>query len=47
MATIMTTHIPMNDVPAASQLCPGILIHIMESDQLPGMRMPSDMDRHQ
>jgi hypothetical protein len=47
MATIITTHIPMNAAAAPSQDCPGILIQAMDMVQPPGMGMPPDMDAHQ
>src|SRR5437870_3317188 len=45
MATIITTHIPINVVPAASQVCPAILIHAMDMVQPPGIGIPSDIDQ--
>ncbi|MBZ5499744.1 MAG: hypothetical protein LAP85_25375 [Acidobacteriia bacterium] len=47
MAAIITTHIPMNEAAASSQVCPGILIHAIDMVQPPGIAMPPDMDPHQ
>src|SRR5262245_16352493 len=44
IATIITIHIPRNDAPAPSQLCPGILIHAMDMVQPPAIGMPPDID---
>jgi hypothetical protein len=30
IAAIITTHIPTNDAPASSHVCPGIRIHIID-----------------
>ena len=51
MANIITSHIAMNEAAAMPQLCPGILIHIIDMVQPPGMAippdtlMPGDLDR--
>ncbi len=47
MATIITTHIPMNEAAAPSQVCPGILIHAIDMVQPPGIAMPPELDPHQ
>ena len=46
MATIITTHIPRNDVAAPSHVCPGILIHAIDIVQPPGIGISpvADMD---
>src|SRR5262249_45553406 len=41
IATIITIHIPRNDAPAPSQLCPGIFIHAMDMVQPPAIGMPA------
>jgi hypothetical protein len=49
MATIITTHIAVNDAAAADQVCPGIRIHAIDIVQPPGIAIPpvADMDaRH-
>src|SRR6266851_1781774 len=49
IATIITTHMPMNDAAASGHVCPGIRIHIIDIVQPPGIRIPriADMDAHQ
>src|SRR2546426_6964417 len=47
IATIITTHIPMNEAAAPRALWPGIRIHVIDMIQPPGMRMPPGMDPHQ
>jgi hypothetical protein len=47
MATIITTHIPMNEAAAPSHVCPDILIQAIDMVQPPGIGIPPDMDRHQ
>ena len=49
IATIITTHVPMNDVAAPGHVCPGIRIHAIDIDQPPGIGIPpiADMDVHQ
>jgi hypothetical protein len=37
IATIITTHIPTKEAPAASQVCPGIRIHTMDIVHPPGI----------
>src|SRR5215472_11862035 len=45
IATIIASHIPTNTAAAESQVWPGIVIHIILMVQLPGIRMPPDIDR--
>jgi len=47
IATIITSHIPMNDAAAPTQLCPGIRIHAIDIVQPPGIGIPSAMEPHQ
>ena len=46
IATIITTHIPMNDAAAADQVRPGICIQAIDMVQPPGIAIPpiADMD---
>src|SRR5437879_5827925 len=46
MATIITTHVTMNEAAAPTQVCPGILIHAIDLVQPPGIAMPPDMETH-
>ena len=46
IATIITVHMPRNTPAAASQLWPGILIHVIDIVQPPGIVMPPSMDLH-
>ncbi len=45
MATIIATHMATNTAAAASQLCPGMRIHIIDIVQPPGMAIPSAIVR--
>lgn len=45
MATIMASHMSMNIVADAVQVCPGIRIHIMDIVQPPGMSIPPPIER--
>jgi hypothetical protein len=47
MATIITTHVLMNEAAAPSLVCPGIMIQAMDMVQPPGIAMPPAMDLHQ
>jgi hypothetical protein len=49
IATIITTHMPMNEAAASGRDRPAIRIRIIDIVQPPGMGMPRmvDMDRHQ
>jgi hypothetical protein len=47
MANIITVHMATNEPAASSQLWPGILIHIMDIAQPPGMGIAPDMDLDQ
>ena len=49
MATIITAHIPENDVAALAHVCPGIRIHAIDIVQPPGIGISpmDDMDAHQ
>src|ERR1700681_4514583 len=47
MAAIITNHIPRNEETASNQLCPCILIQVIDMIQPPGMAMPPDMELHQ
>ena len=49
IATIITTHIPMKEAPAAGQVCPGIRIHIIDIVHPPGIDISpiADIDAHQ
>jgi hypothetical protein len=45
MAIIMVSHMRRNIAKEASQVWPGMRIHIMDMVQPPGISMPSDMER--
>ena len=49
IATIITTHIPMNDAAAPGHVCPHIRIHAIDIVQPPaiGIWPIADMDEHQ
>jgi hypothetical protein len=49
IATIITTHMPMNDRAASAHVCPGIRIHTIDIVQPPGIGIPriADMEAHQ
>src|SRR5476651_733745 len=49
IATIIATHMPMNDAAALGHVCPHIRIHVMDIDQPPGIGISpiADMDAHQ
>jgi hypothetical protein len=49
IATIITTHMPMNDAAAPGHVCPGIRIHAIDIVQPPGIGIPpiADIDPHQ
>jgi hypothetical protein len=49
IATIITVHMPRNDIVVASQVWPGMGIHAIDKDQPPGIgiRCMADMDSHQ
>lgn len=49
IATIITIHMPTNDVVALAHVCPGIRIQAIDIVQPPGMDIPCivDMDAHQ
>jgi hypothetical protein len=48
IATIITTHMPMNDAAASGHVCPGICIHTLDIVPLPAIGIPriDDMDAH-
>jgi hypothetical protein len=49
IATIITTHMPMNDAAAPGHVCPHIRIHAIDIVQPPGIGISpvADMDVHQ
>jgi hypothetical protein len=48
IATIMTSHMPRKDAPAAVQVCPCMRIQAIDMVHPPGIRMPAiaDIDPH-
>src|SRR5262249_2803545 len=47
IATIITTHMPRNDIAAPGHVWPGIRIHAIDIVQPPGIGIPPDIDPHQ